>query len=305
MLTEREQGRSPALNAGIRLAQGDIIVTTDDDVRVEPDWLIARRQASTRTAATSSAGACCHLARRATRVAAESGGQQWAVIALLDYGSRTDAVWLPRAARREHGVPAQRLYSRGTARSDRRDARLERSLGKRFGSGAFARAPPTSGACTSPTWPFARHPGVRLNKKYFRRWFYWRGISRALLYAQYGLDMEKPEDPALDPRIVPQLLGVPRYLFRKALAHLIAGARTMLRGDAVAAFEHELWLCFFAGIVRQRWTDRHARPASCGPATSLSPLDHGTAFCSAPDDVDRAPDRSRDRAYAPCSRRSL
>ena len=35
MLFEREQGRSPALNAGIRLAQGDIIVTTDDDVRVE------------------------------------------------------------------------------------------------------------------------------------------------------------------------------------------------------------------------------------------------------------------------------
>src|SRR5262245_17872226 len=34
-LFEREQGRSPALNAGIRVARGDIIVTTDDDVRVE------------------------------------------------------------------------------------------------------------------------------------------------------------------------------------------------------------------------------------------------------------------------------
>src|SRR5690348_6636976 len=38
-LFEREQGRSPALNAGIRLARGEIIATTDDDVRVEPDWL--------------------------------------------------------------------------------------------------------------------------------------------------------------------------------------------------------------------------------------------------------------------------
>src|SRR5258708_472372 len=36
---EREQGRSPALNTGIRQAHGDIIVTTDDDVRVEADWL--------------------------------------------------------------------------------------------------------------------------------------------------------------------------------------------------------------------------------------------------------------------------
>ena len=36
---EREQGRSAALNCGFRLASGDIIVTTDDDVRVDPDWL--------------------------------------------------------------------------------------------------------------------------------------------------------------------------------------------------------------------------------------------------------------------------
>ena len=41
----------------------------------------------------------------------------------------------------------------------------------------------------------------------------------------------------------------------------------------------------------------------CGPATSLSPLDHGTAFCSAADDVDRARSRSRDRAHPPCPRR--
>src|SRR5712671_6141425 len=36
---EREQGRSAALNCGFRMAEGEIIVTTDDDVRVEPDWL--------------------------------------------------------------------------------------------------------------------------------------------------------------------------------------------------------------------------------------------------------------------------
>src|SRR5512141_1560320 len=38
-LFEREQGRSPALNAGIRAARGGIIATTDDDVRVPADWL--------------------------------------------------------------------------------------------------------------------------------------------------------------------------------------------------------------------------------------------------------------------------
>src|SRR5438046_6195785 len=36
---EREQGRSAALNHGFRIARGEIVVTTDDDVRVAPDWL--------------------------------------------------------------------------------------------------------------------------------------------------------------------------------------------------------------------------------------------------------------------------
>src|SRR4051812_746457 len=38
---EIEQGRSAALNAGIRQATGDIIATTDDDIRVHPNWLDA------------------------------------------------------------------------------------------------------------------------------------------------------------------------------------------------------------------------------------------------------------------------
>ena len=36
---EREQGRSAAMNTGIAAARGDIILTTDDDVHVEPDWM--------------------------------------------------------------------------------------------------------------------------------------------------------------------------------------------------------------------------------------------------------------------------
>src|SRR6059058_4311892 len=36
---EKEQGRSAALNHGFRVARGEIIVTTDDDVRVGTDWL--------------------------------------------------------------------------------------------------------------------------------------------------------------------------------------------------------------------------------------------------------------------------
>ena len=86
-LVEPEQGRSPALNAGIRLAHGDIIVTTDDDVRVDADWL-------DRAGAGLESHGCDYIGGRVLPIwggprpawLANHGGQQWAVIALLDYG---------------------------------------------------------------------------------------------------------------------------------------------------------------------------------------------------------------------------
>ena len=101
-------------------------------------------------------------------------------------------------------------------------------------------------------------PADRLRKAYFRRWFYWRGISRALLYERAGLDMEAPEQTLLDFSKVPHIAGVPRYLYRKALSNVAGWLRAALRRDAVAAFDREVWLWFFAGIVRQRWKDLRA-----------------------------------------------
>jgi hypothetical protein len=96
-------------------------------------------------------------------------------------------------------------------------------------------------------------PAARLTKQYFRRWYYWRGVSRALLFAQSGLDPETPQRTTLDFARVPQVFGIPRYLYRKALVTMGRWARDLLRRDTVASFERELWLCFFAGFMRQRW----------------------------------------------------
>ncbi|MCS3700197.1 hypothetical protein GGQ20_001506 [Salinibacter ruber] len=38
---EPQQGKSRALNTGIEVAQGELIVFTDDDVKPNPDWLVA------------------------------------------------------------------------------------------------------------------------------------------------------------------------------------------------------------------------------------------------------------------------
>jgi glucosyl-dolichyl phosphate glucuronosyltransferase len=108
-------------------------------------------------------------------------------------------------------------------------------------------------------------PRDRLTKAYFRRWYFWRGISRAMLYGQSGLDMEKPEQSTLDFTRVPHVAGVPRYMFRSAARALKDSLAAAIANDPVVSFERELWLWFFAGVVKQRWRDRR-RPVAAAIA---------------------------------------
>jgi glycosyltransferase involved in cell wall biosynthesis len=267
-LFEREQGRSPALNAGIRLAQGDVILTTDDDVRVEPDWL-------RRAAEGLEWVGCDYVGGRVLPIwggprpawIPNRGGKQWAVIALLDYG--------PEPIEFGDRVPlgVNMAFTRNAfTRAGLLDPNTGRKAGTLLGQEVRewcirARAAGVRGFYIPELVVQHVIPAARLKKSYFRRWFYWRGISRARLYEKAGLDMEAPEQTRLDFSTVPHAFGVPRYLFRKAGSHLIAWLRAALRRDQVDAFEHELWLWFFAGIVRQRWEDRHSRRS--GPALAL------------------------------------
>jgi hypothetical protein len=95
----------------------------------------------------------------------------------------------------------------------------------------------------------------RLQKRYFRRWLYWHGVSRALLFAQTGVDMEEPEQ-GLQRGCEAQVCGVPRPLLTKAARFARGLAWHTLTRNTATAFDRELWLCFFAGVVRQRWIDR-------------------------------------------------
>jgi hypothetical protein len=77
--------------------------------------------------------------------------------------------------------------------------------------------------------------------------------------------MEKPERRGLDPSQVPHIFGVPRHLYRKAFASIGRWAKAVLRHDIIGAFENELWLWFFAGIVVERWKNwRRHRTAALG-----------------------------------------
>jgi len=255
---EKQQGRSAALNLGFRLAAGDIIVTTDDDVRVTCDWLTSIEKGL-------NAFDCDYVGGRVTPIFEQpslpdwfppNNGLLWGVIALLDYGPEpikfgTRVPLGVNMAMRRHAIE----------RAGGFDPAIGRKAGTLLGQEVRewclrAHAAGLVGYYSPDIVVEHLIPSDRLTKKYFRRWFYWRGVSRAILYGDTGLDMEKPEQSAIDFTTVPHIAGVPRYMFASALKAARDAAAAMMHGDRITSFDRELWLWTFAGILRQRWSDR-------------------------------------------------
>lgn len=253
-LLEKEQGRSAALNAGIRAAKGEILAITDDDVRVDPLWLRNAEQALERLQCDYVGGKALPIwSGKIPNWMPNRGGKHWGVIALLDYG--------PEPIEFGEQVPlgVNMVFRRECfERAGFWDNSVGRKAGTLLGQevrewSQRGRAAGLRGFYSPDLVVHHVIPEDRLTKKYFRRWFYWHGISRAILYQNNRLDMESPERTTLDFSKVPHIAGVPRYLFRTCVQKFWAA---MVRRDAIARFEDELWIWFFAGILRQRWKDR-------------------------------------------------
>ena len=264
---ETEQGRSAALNTGIKASRGQIIATTDDDVRIEKDWLANAEQALLRLNCDYLGGKALPLwsGERPSWIP-EGRCIHWAVIALLDYGPEP----IPLGDYVPLGV--NMVFRREAfERSGLWDNTIGRKAGTLLGQEVRewvqrARAANIKGFYSPDLVIHHVIPADRLTKKYFRSWFYWHGISRAILYQTRGLDMESPESRDLDFSQVPHIAGVPRYMYRTYLQSFFSMLTAYLRRDSTAAFEHELGLWFFSGVLKQRWKDRR-RPAP--PPSSL------------------------------------
>jgi glucosyl-dolichyl phosphate glucuronosyltransferase len=256
---EPEAGRSAALNAGIKRATGQIIATTDDDVRVEPDWLFQAEAGLEREACDFVGGKVLPiwLGERPGWLA-NQGGRHWSVIALQDHGAKAVEI-----GGRYPALGVNLVFKRKTFDVvGLWDTRIGRKAGTLLGQEVRewllrARAAGLKGMYIPEMIVHHVIPADRLNKRYFRRWFYWHGISRAMLYQQSRIDMVSPEESTLDFSKVPHIMGMPRYLYREALRSARDVLKSKLTGKEAAGFDSELWLCFFFGMWRQRWKDRH------------------------------------------------
>jgi glucosyl-dolichyl phosphate glucuronosyltransferase len=262
---EPRAGRSAALNAGIEAAKGQIIANTDDDVRFQADWL-------QRAAEALSGEPCDFVGGKVLPIwlgarpawLSDKGGQHWAVIALLDFGPK------PLDFGKRYAPLGVNIAFKREAfdRAGMWDPGLGRKAGTLLGQEVRewmlrARDAGLKGMYAPNMVVHHVIPADRLRKRYFRRWSYWHGVSRAILYQQHPIDMQAPEETSLDFSKVQLIFGVPRYMYRSCLESAFSMVKQRLKGQPVAAFERELDLWFFLGVLRQRWKDRR-RGASSG-----------------------------------------
>jgi glucosyl-dolichyl phosphate glucuronosyltransferase len=257
-LFEGEQGKPAALNSGMAIAQGDVIAFTDDDHRFEPDWLAQAERALDHYGCDYVGGKILPLFEGdCPRWLSTDSGRHRSVIGMADYGAEAHE-FADRPAMGGNLVIRTEAFARVGDWDNRLGRRGKTLLGQEQREWCMrAKAVGLRGYYIPEMIVYHIVPEERLQKKYFRRWFYWHGISRAILHENFGLDMESPEETTHDFSKVPRIAGVPRYMFRTCLNRILAMARATAKNDAANAFDEELWLWFFAGILRQRWKNRH------------------------------------------------
>jgi GT2 family glycosyltransferase len=252
-LEENEPGKSHAVAAALRVATGDVLAFTDDDVNVDRMWLDAIRRAMTDPAITLIGGPVApRWERRAPawlRRAVDGYGTLTAPLALLNFGHEVVELG-PRtvlganlAVRREVFVSvggfAHHLGKlRGTLLTGE-----DRELCRRVQAAGFR-------AVYRPDMR-VRHwvPAGRTRIRYYLSWFFWSGITNAAIDAEQS-------------RSGRSLLGIPLYLLKRGAAAAVGVVTAAIVGNATGALERAIDIAFAAGYATGRWGSLFSRPAT-------------------------------------------
>ena len=255
---ESAPGKYAALNSGVCAARGRFVAATDDDACPAPDWLDCALEGFDRFGCGFVGGPVFPVweAPPPAWIAAE-GSIAGKVLALQDYGSRP----LEYGKRIAWPLGVNVAYRRAIFD---RVGLFDRTLGRVAG---------TLRSQAQREWHIrARAAGItgfylpdmvvehsvsrdRLTKRYFRRWFYWHGISRMILHSQTGLDLLEPDAQTM-PAAERSVAGLPWPVWRRMMRSAASWLKRKARGADADAFEYELWMAFCAGIVRERWRQR-------------------------------------------------
>jgi hypothetical protein len=100
-------------------------------------------------------------------------------------------------------------------------------------------------------------PAARLTKPYFRRWWYWKGVSKAFLERRHPIT-----ELGVDLRAVQKFAGVPRFMIGTALRDIASWAAA---GNAMERIRREVRLYYFLGYFKGARAAKVEIPVRQGP----------------------------------------
>jgi glycosyltransferase involved in cell wall biosynthesis len=237
-LFERRQGRSFALNAGIAAGDGHLVGMIDDDEEIDTRWFEIIDSQFRRKDLDFIGGP--YVPRFEVQAPGWLPTDYPAVIGSIDGGEKIIAFGSDypgilmggNAVIRRSVLDAVGSYKTSLGRTRTRllageDEDMYRRLLEAGATGLYI----------PELVIYHRVPAERLTKRYFRRWCFWRGVSRGVL------DRESPTKAVY-------LAGVPRWLYGKAARGLFSNLKASAgrRPAPAEFFSNELAIWDLAGF---------------------------------------------------------
>jgi len=232
---EKQQGRSPALNAGIAAATGDLIGFIDDDEEIDEAWYETILGAFKNREVDFVGGP--YLPRFEAEVPSWLPKDYTAVVGIVDGGDKVvpfddsypGILMGGNAVFRREVLQRVGPYSTALGRSGTRLLSCEdEDMYQRL------RAAGARGLYLPQLIVYHFIPRERLTKRYHRSWCFWQSVSSAVL-------------DRIRPKPVAYVWGVPRYFYGRALRGMLQLANLREREPATR-FSHELSLWELAGF---------------------------------------------------------
>ncbi len=256
-LFESRQGKSNALNTGMDAARAAIIVFTDDDVQVAPDWLEAAvRPLLERPDIDYTGGPVRPIWETPPPAWLNHRGNMGGTFAVKDHGPDPflfeDRMKTPLGV--NMAVRRSLIEAIGGFRPDL--GRNGKELLGQEQAEFFYRSRQAGAQGLYVPAMVLDHvvPASRLTRNYFRRWWYWKGVSHARVHQMHGRT-----ELNVDLRNVPRVLGIPRFVYGNVVRNIKGWLRGWVRRDSAKRAQHWLSLAYYAGYCREIW-----RPTTLG-----------------------------------------
>jgi len=245
LLHEAAPGKSRAIARAVAFANGDVLAFTDDDVNVGAGWLDAIRRAMSDPGVALVGGPVAPRWQPGVpgwiQRARDRHPRLGAPIALLDYGNQPvdlgprTVIGANLAVRwdvftKVGGFPTNLGKLRGTLLSGE-----DHEMCRRVQSSGL-RAMYVPGARVAH-WV----PADRARVAYFLRWFYWSGITHAIMDSQHG------------PAPARSVLGLPLYLIARGARASVSAVAALAIGNRISALNMAIDAAFSLGYAAERW----------------------------------------------------